>query len=489
MLTASAGVAAAQTSCIADTSIASWSICTGAMRVRTFAFGRAVSGSPVPLALELRECSGRGYGSIIVTKVHFSLPTSVELLDRYQAVRSLTESLASVLTAEDQVAQSMPDTSPAKWHRAHTTWFFETFLLKACAPDYLELDPAFAFLFNSYYVAAGPRHTRAERGMITRPGIAEVGAYRRHVDQAMAEMLTQPVTAEVAELVELGCNHEQQHQELLLMDIKHLFSLNPIAPAYAPGAVATKECESTPMGWLRFDGGIVSVGHKGSEFCFDNELPQHDVLLQTFELADRLITCGEWIDFIEAGGYENPTHWLSDGWHTAQKNSWEAPEYWRQVDGQWMIFTLAGLRDINPAEPVSHLSYYEADAYAAWAGARLPTEFEWEHGAATADLPYANDTPSSVHPQPAAAGSDESGLRQMFGELWQWTSSSYSPYPGFRAAPGAVGEYNGKFMVNTWVLRGGCVATPPGHVRASYRNFFYPSTRWHFSGLRLARNI
>lgn len=416
--------------------------------------------------------------------------TPAALAERYQQVRSHTESLAALLRPEDQVAQSMPDTSPTKWHRAHVTWFFETFLLKPFHGSYVECDPAYAYLFNSYYEAAGPRHTRAERGMITRPDVAEVTDYRRHVDAAMLEMLAGPLPAEAIDLVILGFNHEQQHQELLLMDIKHLFSLNPMGPAYYDQVPPPSDVEPAPVGWKPFEGGIVSVGHHpGSavdSFSFDNELPRHDALIQPFELADRLVTCGEWIEFMADGGYDQPAHWLSDGRHTVLKQGWQAPEYWYHVDGEWQIFTLGGLRPINPAEPVSHLSYYEADAYASWAGARLPTEVEWEHAAAGIAIPDDAGTRSFVHPAPAPAGE---GLQQMYGELWQWTSSSYSPYPGFTAAPGAVGEYNGKFMVNTWVLRGGCVATPPGHVRASYRNFFFPATRWHFSGLRLARSI
>ena len=415
-----------------------------------------------------------------------------ELIERYQQVRSHTEALASLLKPEDQVVQSMPDTSPTKWHRAHVTWFFETFLLKPFHTGYRELDPAYAYLFNSYYEAAGPRHTRSERGMITRPDVEQVGQYRRHVDEAMVELLTSPpedaaAARSMVDLVILGFHHEQQHQELLLMDIKHLFSLNPMAPSYYPEIATPPRREASPLGWQLIEGGIVPIGHKGAEFSFDNELPRHDVLLQPFELADRLVTCGEWLDFINDNGYGDPVHWLSDGWHTVNKNGWKAPEYWYHIDGQWMIFTLGGMRPVNPAEPVSHVSYYEADAYASWADARLPTEAEWEHASALATIPVDAGLRSVVHPEPAEA--PNGSLRQMFSELWQWTSSSYSPYPGFRAAPGAVGEYNGKFMVNTWVLRGGCVATPQGHVRNSYRNFFLPGTRWHFSGVRLARTV
>lgn len=413
--------------------------------------------------------------------------SATELADRYQEIRAHTETLTSVLRAEDQVVQSMPDASPTKWHRAHVTWFFETFLLKPFHPTYVELDEVYGFLFNSYYEAVGPRHTRAQRGLITRPTVDEVAEYRRHVDAAMLELLIEPVAQEVAELVVLGFHHEQQHQELLLMDIKHLFSLNPMGPAYYSDASQLSAQDPSPVGWQQFEGGIQSIGHKGAEFSFDNEGPHHQVLLQPFELADRLVTCGEWIDFIDNGGYDQAAHWLSDGWHAVNTNGWRAPEYWYEIDGQWMIFTLAGLRPVDPAEPVSHVSYYEADAFASWAGGRLPTEAEWEHASATALIPEDAGSRAIVHP--VAAAPVDGSLRQMFSELWQWTSSSYSPYPGFETAPGAVGEYNGKFMVNTWVLRGGCVATPPGHIRASYRNFFMPATRWHFSGVRLARNV
>ena len=376
----------------------------------------------------------------------------------------------------------MPDASPTKWHRAHVTWFFETFVLNPHEPGYEAFDPDFAFLFNSYYETVGPRHTRAERGMITRPGVDRITAYREHVDDAIETFLATGCDSDVCDLIELGLHHEQQHQELIVMDIKHLLAQNPAAPAYhevvdAPGVM-------TPATFRAFEGGIVEIGHEASGFGFDNEGPRHEVLLRPFEVADRLVTCGEWLDFIDDGGYRSPAHWLSDGWHTAQDQGWEAPEYWYRIDGEWMVFTLSGLRPIDRAAPVCHLSYYEADAFASWSGARLPTEAEWEAAAMTAG--DADPRSESLHP--LAAGPSTSGLRQTFGSVWQWTSSPYVAYPGFRAAPGAVGEYNGKFMVNTWVLRGGCVATLRGHVRASYRNFFHPRTRWHFSGVRLARD-
>lgn len=404
-----------------------------------------------------------------------------DLAARFSDVRAHTEALAAPLSPEDQVVQSMPDCSPTKWHRAHVTWFFETFVLGEFSANYTPFDPAFAFLFNSYYEAAGPRHTRAERGKITRPSVARVGEYRRHVDEAMADLLVTSDDPAMLELVELGLHHEQQHQELLLMDIKHLFSLNPTAPAYHD--VVPASAKPTEVGWCGFDGGVVAVGADGSSFSYDNELPRHDTVIVPFMLADRLVTCGEWIEFIADGGYERPDHWLSDGWYTVKDRAWKAPEYWYEIDGEWHVYTLSGLRKVDPAEPVAHLSYYEADAFASWSGARLPTEFEWE---AASSLGGHSGPEPSFHPAAAPAGNGT--LRQMFDVLWQWTSSPYIPYPGFRTAPGAVGEYNGKFMVNTWTLRGGCVATPPGHIRASYRNFFHPATRWHFSGLRLAKD-
>lgn len=404
------------------------------------------------------------------------------MIDRFLAVRARTEVLSAPLAPEDQVVQSMPDCSPTKWHRAHVTWFFETFVLAPFVDGYEPFDPEFAFLFNSYYEAAGPRHTRAERGKITRPGVERVAEYRRHVDRAVAELLAGPVPPEACSLIELGLHHEQQHQELLLMDIKHLFSLNPTAPAYHD--VADEPRPTRPSEWVGFEGGLVDIGHDGTGFAFDNEGPRHQVFLRPYELADRLVTCGEWLEFMDADGYRDPRHWLSDGVATVRANDWNAPEYWYDLDGEWHVFTLSGLRPVDPAEPVTHLSYYEADAYASWAGARLPTEFEWEAAAGSGD-----GVGESVTFHPSAVGSPTGRITQMFGCAWQWTSSSYSPYPGFVAAPGAVGEYNGKFMVNTWVLRGGCVATAPDHIRSTYRNFFHPATRWHFSGVRLARDL
>jgi ergothioneine biosynthesis protein EgtB len=398
----------------------------------------------------------------------------------YCEVRDLTERLAAPLAPEDQVVQSMPDVSPTKWHRAHTTWFFETFVLGPHDRGYAPFHPTYAYLFNSYYEAAGPRFTRSDRGLLSRPTVGEVASYRTHVDAAMQGLL---VTRRApAELVQLGLHHEQQHQELLVMDIKHVLSRNPLRPAYGELRAAAAGAPP-PVSWLDFDGGLVSAGHDGAGFCFDNECPRHDTFLQPFRLADRPVTNGEWRAFIGDGGYRRPELWLSDGWYAVQAGEWRAPLYW-EPDGS--VFTLGGLRALPDDEPVCHVSHYEADAFARWAGARLPTEFEWEHAVVSCGLDPAEGrflAPDVLHPLPAPTGS---GLRQAFGDVWEWTASPYVAYPGFRVADGAVGEYNGKFMSNQMVLRGGCCATPPGHARATYRNFFPPSARWAFSGLRLA---
>jgi len=380
--------------------------------------------------------------------------------DAFVAVRAETERRAAPLSAEDQLVQSMPDASPAKWHRAHVTWFFEQFLLRPFAPSYRAFDERFAFLFNSYYVAAGPRHARPQRGLITRPGVAETTAYRAHVDAAVTALIeTTPDIESVIAIVEIGLHHEQQHQELMLTDILHAFTQNPTRPVY-DGA----------WQWPRSDraatdaavAGIHVIGREGEGFSFDNERPAHQVLLQPVRLARSLVTNGEWLDFMADGGYTTPGLWLSDGWATLEAQGWNAPGYWRHMDGAWFSMTLGGLRPVDPGLPVCHVSYYEADAFARWAGKHLPSEAEWEVA--------------------AKAGA----LDDAFGTVWQWTRSAYAPYPGYQAAPGALGEYNGKFMINQMVLRGSSLATPAGHARASYRNFFYPSARWQFSGLRLA---
>ncbi|MGE5088704.1 MAG: ergothioneine biosynthesis protein EgtB [Candidatus Levyibacteriota bacterium] len=391
------------------------------------------------------------------------------LVRRYVDIRAHTGALVTPLSAEDCALQSMPDASPAKWHLAHTTWFFETFVLAAHLPGYRAFDPAFRALFNSYYDAVGERHPRPERGMLSRPDLATVFAYRAHVDRAMLRCLDLAAADRALEsLIELGLHHEQQHQELILTDALHLLSRNPRRPAYAADAPSTQTAGSGAPRWLPIPGGIVAIGHDGAGFAFDNEMPAHRVLLEAFELASRPVTNGEYAAFVEDGGYRRPECWLALGWDTACSGQWSAPLYWERRDAGWHEFTLRGMAVLDPDAPVAHLSYFEADAYARWAQARLPTEFEWE-----AAMRRERDAGAVLHA----------------GEVWEWTSSSYAPYPRFRPAAGAVGEYNGKFMCNQYVLRGGSVATPAGHARVTYRNFFAPDARWQFSGVRLARDV
>jgi len=405
--------------------------------------------------------------------------TAVDLGGRYRLTRDLTETLARPLSPEDQTVQSMPDVSPTKWHRAHTTWFFETFLLAERDPGYRLYDPDFGFLFNSYYEAVGPRYDRPRRGVVSRPGAAEVGCYRRHVDDAMAGLLETPLEPATADLIDLGIHHEQQHQELLLMDIKHVLSCHPAQPAYLTLDPPTAADRNPPTAWVDHDGGLTDIGLGAAPFAFDNEGPRHTVLLPPFALASRPVTCGDWLEFIADGGYQRPELWLSDGWAAVQESDWGAPLYWCDEDGIWTVFTLGGRRPVHSAEPVSHVSYYEADAFARWADARLPSEFEWE-AAARPEAP--TDDALVLHPRPVGA------TAPLLGDVWQWTTSAYGPYPGFHPAAGAVGEYNGKFMVNQYVLRGGACLTPPGHIRPTYRNFFPASARWPVTGLRLAQD-
>jgi ergothioneine biosynthesis protein EgtB len=383
--------------------------------------------------------------------------------DAYVAVRAETERRAAPLSAEDQVVQSMPDASPTKWHRAHTTWFFEEFLLKAHAPGYRPFDPRFAYLFNSYYIAAGPRHARPKRGMLTRPEMAQVAAYRAHVDAAVGELIARAnpsALARIAPIVEIGLNHEQQHQELILTDVLHAFDQNPTLPAY--DAAWQPPVARPAPGFVEIPEGIRTIGHDGNGFCFDNEGPAHRVLAGPVRIARGLVTNREWLAFMDDGGYATPSLWLSDGWAVVEAEGWRAPGYWREIDGHWHALTLGGLRAVDLDAPVMHVSYYEADAFARWAGKHLPSEAEWEIAARAGELADA------------------------FGVVWQWTRGAYAPYPGFAAAAGALGEYNGKFMINQMVLRGSSCATPEGHSRVSYRNFFYPPARWQFTGLRLA---
>ncbi len=406
------------------------------------------------------------------------------ILARYAAVRALSERLAAPLSSEDCCVQSMPDASPTKWHLAHTSWFFENFVLVPHVADYEVYDPRFGYLFNSYYETLGPRHSRPKRGLLTRPDVNEIYAYRRHVDAGVAKLIENTGQAQLLNIepvIELGLHHEQQHQELILTDIKHAFWLNPLLPSYMPVVPAAVESAAS-LGWLDFGGGIVPLGHEGEGFAFDNEKPRHLVLLAPYRLASRAVTCGEYLAFMEDGGYRLPEFWLSDGWTTVEANDWEAPLYWKRDGKKWRIFTLNGVRALKADEPVVHVSFYEAAAYAAWAKKRLPTEFEWEAAAKQQTISGNFLDPRHAHPKPAS----EQGLTQMFGDVWEWTRSAYEPYPGFKPFDGAAGEYNGKFMSGQMVLRGGSCATPEGHIRPSYRNFFPPAARWQFSGIRLA---
>jgi ergothioneine biosynthesis protein EgtB len=424
------------------------------------------------------------------------------LIARFESVRDQTEALASVLSAEDQAVQSMPDVSPTKWHRAHVTWFFETFLLMPNVAGYTPVEPIYGYLFNSYYETVGERHPRPVRGLITRPSNHDIGEYRARIDESMHLLMESDLghSPAIVELIELGLHHEQQHQELLLMDILHVLSRNPFAPAYEERA-ASAVSPVTPLGWIDHRGGVSTVGRTAVDgfsvdnfsfdnfsfdnFSFDNEGPCHQVLLHPHRLADRLVTNGEWLEFMADVAYGDPGLWLSDGWRTVSDERWEAPLYWTRTGDGWVVHTLGGTRPVDPGEPVVHVSYYEAEAFARWAGARLPTEFEWEAHASSRPV-EGNLLPSgNLHPLPATG----SGLRQMFGDVWEWTSSAYAPYPGFRPADGAVGEYNGKFMIDQQVLRGGACITPGGHLRSTYRNFFPASSRWMFGGVRLAADL
>jgi ergothioneine biosynthesis protein EgtB len=410
------------------------------------------------------------------------------LAGRYRAIRAMTNRLAEPLSPEDCQVQPMPDASPVKWHLAHTTWFFETFLLVPHRPGYRVFHPSFSYLFNSYYNAIGPRVARPERGLMTRPSLADVCHYRAAVDAAVEDFLPdveEAVASQIVPIIELGLNHEQQHQELIVTDIKYTLARNPLRPAYRPDAARPMVSETALMGWSPFPRGLNGIGHDGSGFAFDNEGPRHRVFLEGFELASRPVTNGDFLAFIADNGYRRPEFWLSDGWNVATSGGWQAPLYWEPIDGEWWTMTLGGYRPVCDAEPVCHVSYYEADAYARWAGARLPTEAEWEV-AAREEEPRGNFLEQeNFHPRPAGRGTR---LAQCFGDVWEWTQSPYTPYPGMRPAAGALGEYNAKFMCNQLVLRGGSCATPETHIRSTYRNFFPPEARWQFSGIRLARS-
>jgi ergothioneine biosynthesis protein EgtB len=416
-------------------------------------------------------------------------PTAQSILaSRFERIRAQTQTLAQRLTPEDCALQSMPDASPVKWHLAHTTWFFETFVLAPHAPDYATFEPHFRVLFNSYYHGVGDKHPRPERGLLSRPDLATVHSYREHVDRAMQALLARDLAPDLVALIELGLNHEQQHQELVLTDLKHLFSRNPLRPPYQ-SRWPLLQVSPTTLAWHRYAPGLTSIGHRGDGFAFDNEGPVHQVFVAPFELASRPVTHGEFASFIADGGYRRPELWLSLGFDSVQAHHWQAPLYWEERDGRWWTFTLRGMAEIDPHAPVCHVSYFEADAYARWAGARLPTEFEWEVAARDV-TPQGNFVDSGVlHPLPLARLANGSVPQQLYGDVWEWSSSSYAPYPGFRPAAGAVGEYNGKFMCNQYVLRGGSCATPASHIRATYRNFFPPEARWQFSGIRLARDV
>jgi ergothioneine biosynthesis protein EgtB len=417
--------------------------------------------------------------------------TRRDLLRALQSVRATTEALCAPLEVEDRVVQTMPDVSPTKWHLAHTTWFFERLVLARCDRPYAPFDARFAALFNSYYRSLGEPFPREERGLLSRPTVAQVRAYRAHVDGALRELLErapQEVLDELAPVLMLGLHHEQQHQELLLMDAKHVLARNPARPAYRRAA-PRPATPAPPLAWRSFAGGQVEVGSDSDDFTFDNERPRHTVLLAPYELATRPVTAGEYLAFMADGGYERPEHWLADGWDLVQREAWRAPLYWERGGRDWRVTTLGGQRPVDPAEPVCHVSYYEADAFATWAGARLPSELEWEHASAGQPLSGNFLESGALHPRPLPASPPAAAPAQLFGDVWEWTSSAYQPYPGYAPFAGELGEYNGKFMINQLVLRGGSCVTPARHVRDTYRNFYCPHQRWMFAGFRLARHI
>lgn len=408
------------------------------------------------------------------------------IAERLFATRRHSLALAAPLTSEDMVVQAMEDASPTKWHLAHVTWFFENFVLKPHLDGYQTFDDNFNYCFNSYYEALGPRHPRPRRGLLTRPSAERIFAYRAHVDEALEMLLAseQGQSEDLARLIEIGINHEQQHQELLLTDILALFAASPLKPAYQASPSNVDVSQPEPLRWIEYDGGIHRIGHASNDYCWDNERPQHDALVHPFKLADRLVTNAEWLEFIADGGYATASLWLADGWTTVNREDWQAPLYWEKSDAGWFQMSLHGLLPVVPTEPVAHVSYFEADAFARWAGKRLPTEFEWEMAALEASARHDQST-NHFRPQ-RAKDADLQTPRQLFGDVWQWTSSAYLPYPGYRPPAGAIGEYNGKFMISQQVLRGASCVTPAGHSRPTYRNFFYPHQRWQFVGLRLA---
>lgn len=412
---------------------------------------------------------------------------SSEVLAQYRSVRRETEQLCETLAIEDYGIQAMPDVSPPKWHLAHTTWFFEAFLLVPFLPGYQVFHPRFAYLFNSYYQTVGSFFPRPQRGLLSRPTVEEVYRYRVHVDSAMAELVAiaeVPQRDQIISRTVLGLHHEQQHQELLLTDIKYNFAFNPLRPTYRPAPDHAGKAP-VPLQWLAYEGGLREIGFSGTDFAYDNEMPRHKVYLEDFQLASRLVTNGEFLAFIEDDGYRRADLWLSDGWAAVQQRNWQAPLYWENIDDQWRIMTLAGLRRLDRNEPVCHVSFYEADAYARWCGKRLPTEAEWEVAAQDREVHGNLRETGKLHPVAAESGAGN-GPVQLFGDVWEWTQSPYRPYPGFQPLNGSLGEYNGKFMCNQLVLRGGSCVTPQSHIAATYRNFFYPADRWQFMGIRLA---
>jgi ergothioneine biosynthesis protein EgtB len=412
-------------------------------------------------------------------------------VEQYQSVRRFTEHLCEPLVTEDYIIQSMPDVSPTKWHLAHVSWFFETFLLFPAVPGYQSLHPQYAYLFNSYYNTLGERHCRPKRGLISRPTVEETYQYRRYVDEHVLDLLEkidERRLAAFAPIFTLGLHHEQQHQELMVTDIKHVLSCNPLYPTYV-ARVPTSTSSVPPLEWVSFPEGLYWIGHEGDGFAFDNERRRHRQFVQSFQLASRLVTNGEYLEFMEDGGYDNPLLWLSEGWATVRAEEWKAPLYWEKRDGHWWVMTLNGLREVDKAEPVCHVSYFEADAFARWADARLPTEAEWEVAAQEVPIEGNFVESSLYHPAPLNASTTGGKLTQMYGDVWEWTQSSYSPYPGFKPGAGAVGEYNGKFMCNQYVLRGGSCATSLSHIRSTYRNFFPANAQWQFMGIRLAREV
>ncbi|MBU1100098.1 MAG: ergothioneine biosynthesis protein EgtB [Bacteroidetes bacterium] len=414
-----------------------------------------------------------------------------ELSNKYLSVRSLTESLCEPLEIEDYVVQSMPDASPIRWHIAHTSWFFETFILKEVLPNYKPLNEIYPFLFNSYYVQAGERFARPDRGLLTRPTVKEVMEYRHYIDRHMLGLIEKTTEEQLEQLTvtfNIGLNHEQQHQELMLTDLKHMFSRNPLYPVYREQPLYTP-IKPADIHWVEFEESTKEIGSNGSEFFYDNEIPRHKALTLPFAIADRLVTNGEFIEFMESGGYENQILWLSSGYTAVEENNWRSPLYWQKIENEWWNYTLNGFRKVHPDEPVTHISFYEAEAYAHWKGFRLPTEFEWERASEGVEIKGNFVDDSSFHPMGLTIDTIADPLKQFYGTVWEWTCSDYAPYPGYKVPPGAIGEYNGKFMSGQIVLRGGSCATSQNHIRKTYRNFFPHSARWQFMGIRLAKDL